>query len=81
MSLLSLLTDVLFVGHSLVGPNLPALVEGALIRQGDRAAVVEAQVINGASLRYNWDHAAEGQGVNARVRLAVGVDVMKPGPA
>jgi hypothetical protein len=76
MSLFSLLTDVLYVGHSLVGPTLPALVEGALIRQGDPAAVVEAQVINGASLRYHWDNAAEGQGVNARVRLAAGVDVL-----
>ncbi len=76
MSLLSLLTDILFVGHSLVGPNLPALVEGALIRQGDAAAVVEAQVINGASLRYNWDNAADSDGVNARTRLEAGVDVL-----
>ncbi len=76
MSLFSLLTDILFVGHSLVGPNLPALVEGALIRQGDPAAVVEAQVINGASLRYNWDNADEAEGVNARLRLQAGVDVL-----
>jgi hypothetical protein len=76
MSLFSLLTDILFVGHSLVGPHLPALVEGALIRQGDRAAVVEAHVINGASLRYNWENADEAEGVNARIRLADGVDVL-----
>lgn len=76
MSLLSLLTDILFVGHSLVGPNLPPLVEGALIRQGDASASVEAQVINGASLRYNWDNADEAEGVNARTRLEAGVDVL-----
>jgi hypothetical protein len=76
MSLLSLLTDVLFVGHSLVGPNLPALVEGALIRQGDASAVVQAQVINGASLRYNWDNPDEAEDVNAHGVLANGVDVL-----
>ncbi len=76
MSLLSLLTDVLFVGHSLVGPDLPPLVEGALIRQGDTAAVVEAQIINGASLKYAWENSAEGEALDARVRLADGVDVL-----
>ncbi len=76
MSLLSLLTDILYVGHSLVGPNLPALVQGALIRQGDPAAIVQAHVINGASLRYNWDNADDAEGVNARARLETGVDVL-----
>ena len=76
MSLFALLTKVLFVGHSLVGPNLPPLVEGALIRQGDAAAVVEAQVINGASLRYSWENSDEGEALDARVRLATGVDVL-----
>ncbi|MCU0801276.1 MAG: hypothetical protein MUD11_05780 [Rhodobacteraceae bacterium] len=72
MSVLSLLTEVLFVGHSLVGPTLPPLVEGALIRQGDSTAQVEAQVINGASLRYSWENADEGEALNARTRLAAG---------
>jgi hypothetical protein len=77
MSLFAFLTNVLFVGHSLVGPNLPPLVEGALIRQGDTAAVVEAQVINGASLRYSWENADEGEALNARERLLAGdVDVL-----
>jgi hypothetical protein len=76
MSLFALLTNVLFVGHSLVGPDLPPLVEGALIRLAEPAPVVEAQVINGASLRYNWDHPDEAQGVDARARLASGVDVL-----
>ncbi|MGL5008888.1 MAG: hypothetical protein ACRC6I_03340, partial [Paracoccaceae bacterium] len=76
MSLFALLTEVLFVGHSLVGPNLPPLVEGALIRQGDTAAVVEAQVINGASLRYSWENSDEGEALDARARLGDGVDVL-----
>ncbi len=71
MSLFSFLADVLFVGHSLVGPNLPPLVEGALSRLTG-PSVVQAQVINGASLAYNWDHSAEAEGVDARAVLAEG---------
>jgi hypothetical protein len=76
MSVFAFLTKVLFVGHSLVGPDLPLMVEGALVRQGDTAATVEAQVINGASLRYSWDNADEGEALNARERLLAGVDVL-----
>ena len=76
MSVFSLLAEVLFVGHSLVGPTLPALVETAL-RQMDQPSVVQAQVINGASLAYNWDHSAEAEGVDARAVLAdTGTDVL-----
>lgn len=69
MSVLSLLTDILFVGHSLVGPTLPTLLEAALKQMGE-PAVAEAQIINGASLAYNWDHATEAEGVDAKARLA-----------
>lgn len=68
MGILALLTDALFVGHSLVGPTLPTLLEAALRQQGE-AAHVEAQIINGASLAYNWDHAAAAEGVDAKARL------------
>ncbi len=71
MSLLSFLTEILFVGHSLVGPNLPPLTEAAL-RAMNEPARVEAQIINGASLSYNWDNAASAEGQNARERLAIG---------
>lgn len=71
MSLLSLLADILFVGHSLVGPNLPPAV-AATLRAMDAPASVEAQVINGAPLGYNWDHGATAEGVNARDALAKG---------
>ena len=71
MSLLSLLADVLFVGHSLIGPDLPPLVEGALNRLSGPSSV-QAQVINGASLAYNWDHSAQAEGIDARATLALG---------
>ncbi len=69
MGLFALLTDVLFVGHSLVGPTLPPMLESALRQSGDTSRV-EAQIINGASLAYNWDHSAEAEGVDAKARLA-----------
>ena len=47
MSVFSVLADVLMVGHSLFGGNLPVLTEEAL-RQMQGPAVVEAQIINGA---------------------------------
>ncbi|MFT4150833.1 MAG: hypothetical protein QM656_11615 [Paracoccaceae bacterium] len=76
MSLTALLTRILFVGHSLVGPDLPPMVEGALTAMGDPAQV-QAQVINGAPLAYNWDHSAEAEGVDARAMLATeGTDVL-----
>lgn len=68
MTLFSLLFEVLFVGHSLIGPTLPDMVEAALDRMSG-PTVVEAQVINGASLAYNWDHSAEAEGVDVRARL------------
>lgn len=43
MSILSFLTHVLFVGQSLVDPNLPALVEGALRASGATDVSVQIQ--------------------------------------
>ena len=71
MSITAVLADILFVGHSLVGPNLPPLLEAALGALG-QPAQVQAQVINGASLAYNWDHSTEAEGVDARAVLAAG---------
>ena len=69
MSVFSVLADVLMVGHSLFGGNLPVLTEEAL-RQMRGPAVVEAQIINGAPLGFNWENAANAEGVDARARLA-----------
>ena len=69
MSVFSVLADVLMVGHSLFGGDIAPLTEAAL-RQMTGPSVVEAQIINGANLAYNWDHAADAEGVDARARLA-----------
>jgi hypothetical protein len=69
MGVLSFLTDVLFVGHSLVGPTLPPLLD-ATLKQLNESSVVQAQIINGASLAYNWDNSANAEGVDAKARLA-----------
>ncbi|MBK6466112.1 MAG: hypothetical protein IPF96_03920 [Rhodobacter sp.] len=71
MSLFSLLAEVLFVGHSLIGPTLPNLVEAGLAQMG-QPAEVEAQIINGAPLAYAWDHSSEAEGVDGRKELARG---------
>ncbi|MBE2275531.1 MAG: hypothetical protein IAE87_04460 [Rhodobacteraceae bacterium] len=70
MSLFSLLAKVVFVGHSLVGSDLPRMVESGLAAM-EATATVEAQVIVGASLAWNWDHSAEA-GLDARAALAAG---------
>ncbi|WP_426033783.1 hypothetical protein [Cypionkella sp. TWP1-2-1b2] len=76
MSLLSLLTDVLFIGHSLVGPTLPTVLD-ATLREMGQPSVVQAQIINGSSLAYNWDNSANAEGVDAKARLkAKATDVL-----
>ncbi|MFN4157622.1 MAG: hypothetical protein ACK4GO_04360 [Gemmobacter sp.] len=71
MSLFVFLAKILMVGHSLVGPDLPAMVEAGLGHAGAPAEVV-AQVINGAPLAYNRSRAAEAEGVNGPAELARG---------
>ncbi len=71
MSLFSLLADILYVGHSLVGPDLPPLVD-ATLRAMNQPGTVQAQVINGAPLSFNWENSADGEGVDARATLARG---------
>lgn len=62
------LADILYIGHSLVGPNLPQTVEAGL-RAMQMPATVSAQIINGAPLRYNFDNSAEAEGVDGRAEL------------
>ena len=71
MGLLSLVADILFVGHSLFGPDLPPLTGTALQNLGEPASV-EYQIINGAPLSWNWDHGPEAEGVDARATLGEG---------
>ncbi len=70
-SLAALVGAVLMVGHSLIGPHQPQMLDHMLSARGIDAPV-EAQIINGAPLHYNWDQGFLADGVNARDRLAEG---------
>lgn len=65
---LGLLADILYIGHSLIGPNLPITVEGGL-RAMQAPATVSAQLINGAPLKFNFDHSTQAEGVDAKAEL------------
>lgn len=71
MTFFALMTDILFVGHSLIGPDLPDLVEGGL-RQMREPSSVSAQIINGAPLKFNFENSAGAEGVDGKVELAKG---------
>ncbi|UWR45686.1 hypothetical protein [Phaeobacter inhibens] len=83
MTLADLVASVVMVGHSLFGPDNPVMLEQLLAQQpaltsgqtGD-TITVEAQIINGAPLSYNWAHADQAEGINARTRLTDGIDVL-----
>ncbi|WP_425045856.1 hypothetical protein [Primorskyibacter sp. S87] len=68
MSWLSTLTGVLFVGHSLFGQTNPDMLDAVL----PETVRVEAQIINGAPLKWNWENGADAEGTNARAVLPQG---------
>lgn len=57
----------LFVGHSLVNTTMPFILDRLLTNRQ-----VDYQVINGASLDYNWRHSWDAEGVSARQVLPSG---------
>jgi len=69
--LASAVFSVVMVGHSLFGADGPDMLDAALRATSDTVKV-EAQIINGAPLKYNWDHSDEAQGIDARVVLPQG---------
>lgn len=71
MNVFSVLAEILFVGHSLIGPDLPRTVEAGLATM-DEPATVAAQIINGAPLRHNFENGGSAEGVNAREELTKG---------
>ncbi len=71
MSVFTLLADILFVGHSLVGPDLPPMVQAGLRLMGQEQTVA-AQIINGAPLKFQLENGATAEGVDARAELAKG---------
>jgi hypothetical protein len=80
MNLEALITSVVMVGHSLFGRDSPEMLEQLLAAQPALSVEVipsvEAQIINGAPLSYNWQHAAKAEGINARDRLTSSVDAV-----
>ncbi len=71
MSGLDTIYAVLMVGHSLFGMDGPDMLQGAL-RAGTGEGTVQAQIINGAPLRYNWEESRSAEGVDARAVLPQG---------
>lgn len=69
--LTSAIFSVVMVGHSLFGTTGPDMLEGALSATSDQVAV-QAQIINGAPLKYNWDRSDEAQGIDARMVIPKG---------
>ncbi len=68
--MLSALAGVLMVGHSLISPAQPQMLQQLLAARGIDAPVA-AQIINGAPLIWNWTHGGEAE-VDARAELATG---------
>ncbi|PCJ08298.1 MAG: hypothetical protein COB16_08205 [Rhodobacteraceae bacterium] len=69
MSWTTILGSVVMIGHSLIGPDNPQMLDQLLNTRSQAPVSVEAQIINGAPLQYNWDHADSAEGINARIRL------------
>lgn len=65
------MSNTLFIGHSLVGQVMPTMFNSFMTTLGIDSHA-DAQVINGAPLRYNWDNGASAEGVNARAVLPSG---------
>lgn len=61
------LLAVLFIGHSLFGKTNPQMLRQVLPNHQ-----VEAQIINGAPLKYSWNNSAKGEGLDSRVALPTG---------
>ncbi|KIC36726.1 hypothetical protein [Leisingera sp. ANG-M7] len=74
MKLEALITSVVMIGHSLFGPDNPQMLEQLLDTQAE--ARVEAQIINGAPLSYNWQNSSSAEGVDSRERLRAPADAV-----
>ncbi|MEH6646339.1 hypothetical protein [Sulfitobacter sp.] len=69
--LASAVFSVVMVGHSLFGTTGPDMLQDALAATSS-TVTVQAQIINGAPLKYNWEHGPEAQGIEARRVLPQG---------
>lgn len=64
-----LLAEVLFIGNTLIGSDLPRMMERAAAAQGQEMRST-AQIIEGASLAWNWNNPPSGR--VAQAALATG---------
>ncbi|AZV79236.1 hypothetical protein EBB79_16020 [Parasedimentitalea marina] len=69
MSWSTIVGSVIMIGHSLFGPDNPRMLDQLLQARSENPVTVEAQILNGAPLQYNWEHADKAEGINARARL------------
>lgn len=69
--LASAVFSVVMVGHSLFGQTGPDMLQNALSATSG-GATVEAQIINGAPLRYSWEKSDTAEGIDARMVLPQG---------
>jgi len=76
MSWSTLIGSVVMIGHSLFGPDNPQMLDQLLNARSEASVSVEVQIINGAPLQYNWDHADSAEGINARIRLRQPTDAV-----
>ncbi|TLP67335.1 hypothetical protein FEE96_08310 [Parasedimentitalea maritima] len=76
MSWTSVVGSVVMIGHSLFGPDNPQMLDQLLTARSPAAVSVQSQIINGAPLQYNWEHADSAEGINARTRLQRPADVV-----
>ena len=69
--LASTLFSIVMVGHSLFGTTGPDALDAALSATSD-SVQVQAQITNGAPLKYNWENSTTAQGIDAREVLPDG---------
>lgn len=69
--LASAVFSVVMVGHSLFGSTGPDMLHAALSARVE-AVEVQAQIINGAPLKYNWEQSRSAEGIDAREVLPTG---------
>ena len=69
MSWSTIVGSVVMIGQGLIGLENPHMLDQLLNARSEAPVTVEAQVINDASLQFNWDHADNAEGINSRDRL------------
>ena len=76
MSWSTIVGSVVMIGHSLFGLDNPRMLNQLLEARSEAPVTVQAQIINGAPLQYNWDHSDKAEGINGRDRLSLSTDAV-----